>query len=116
LLSLQWGLIVLWWDLPHTLSHARNKRAAFLARSSTWYSFLFEDMVKCLLPMERKWVARTMCPGEREPIARKPHYRPRFIRLNRINPRLSGSANNARYPNRTRCNIQARKSIREIGK
>jgi hypothetical protein len=26
--------------------------------------------------MERKWVARTTCPGEREPIARKPHYAP----------------------------------------
>jgi hypothetical protein len=33
-------------------------------------------MVKCLLPMERKWVAQTMCPGERELIPRKPHYAP----------------------------------------
>ena len=50
-----------------------------------------------MLPMERKWVARTMCPKERETIARKPHYnyRPRFIRLNQIEPRRSGSANNA---------------------
>ena len=53
-------------------SHARKKRAAFLARSSTLYSFLFEDVLKCLFPIEGKWIPQIMCPGEREPIVRKP--------------------------------------------
>ncbi len=54
--------------------YARKKRAAFLARSLTLYSFLLKDMLKCLLLRERKWVAQTMHPKEREIIAIKPHY------------------------------------------
>jgi hypothetical protein len=30
------------------------------------YSFLFEDMLKCLLPIERKWVVRTMSEPRRK--------------------------------------------------
>ncbi len=60
-------------------SHARKKRAAFLTRSPTLYSFLFKDILKYLLPMEGKWIAQTMHPGEREPIARKPNYRPHIL-------------------------------------
>jgi hypothetical protein len=49
LLSLQRGLIVLWRDLPHTLSHARNKSAAswhghqpgILSFSKTWLNACF---------------------------------------------------------------------------
>ena len=56
-------------------SQARKKRATFLAQSSTLYSFLFEDILKCLLPIEIEWVMQTMSPKEREPIAVKRHYR-----------------------------------------
>ena len=34
-------------------SQATKKRAVFLERQSTWYSLLFEDMVKCLFPTEK---------------------------------------------------------------
>ncbi len=43
--------------------------AAFLARPSTLYSFLFEDTLKCLLPVEIKWVTRVMSPKEKETVA-----------------------------------------------
>jgi hypothetical protein len=60
-------------------SRARKKRAAFFTRSSALYYFLFEDMLKCLLPMEGKWITQTMRLGERDPIARKPNYRPLIL-------------------------------------
>ena len=40
------------------------------------YSFLFEDVTKCLLPVEVKWVVQTMSPKERETFTVKRQYRP----------------------------------------
>jgi hypothetical protein len=56
--------------------HAMKKHAAFSARSSALYSFLFEDMLKCLLPRDGKWVAQTMFTRERETVVVKSHYAP----------------------------------------
>jgi hypothetical protein len=63
----------------------------------TLYSFLFEDMLKSLLLRERKWVAQTMHPEERETIAIKPHYRACISRLWRTYPCQSDPANDAQY-------------------
>ncbi len=57
-------------------SQTREKRVAFLVWSLTLYSFLFKDMLKCLLPVEIKWVPQTMSPKERETTVVKRHYRP----------------------------------------
>ncbi len=64
----------------------------FLLWPSTLYSFLFKDMLKCLLLIERKWVAQTMHPKERETIAIKPHYRACVSILWRTDPHQSDSA------------------------
>jgi hypothetical protein len=72
---------------------AMKKRAAFSAWSSTLYSFLFEDMLKCLLLRDRKWVAGTMHTMERETTVVKPHYMPRFSRLWRTDSRQYELAN-----------------------
>ncbi len=74
--------------------HAMKKRVAFSARSLTWYSFLFKDMLKCLLLRGRKQFAGTMHTGERETIVVKPQYRLRTPRLWRTDPHHYESANN----------------------
>ncbi len=66
--------------------HARKKRAALLAWSSTLYSFHFKDMLKCLLLRERKWVAQAMHPKEKETITIEPNYRVCVSRLWRTDP------------------------------
>jgi hypothetical protein len=42
----------------------------------TSYSFLFKDMLKCLLLRERTLVVWTLHPKERETIAIKPYFGP----------------------------------------
>ncbi len=90
--------------------HVMKKRVAFSARSSTLYSFLFEDIFKCLLPRDRKLVAQTVQPGERETFAVKPHYRPRLSRLWWTDPPWSELAINARSLCRPQINYECWKS------
>jgi hypothetical protein len=58
-----------------------------------------------LLPRERKGVALSMSLEKWERIVVKDHHRPHVIRLNRIEPRRSGAANNARSHCRPRCKL-----------
>ena len=59
-----------------------------------------------LLPRERKGVGLSMMSlGNWERIVVKDHHRPHVIKLNRIEPRRSGSANNARSHCRPRCKL-----------
>ncbi len=53
---------------------------------------------------EKKGVAQTMSPGERETITVRPHYQALMPRLWRTDPRWSGSANNARSHCRSNLN------------
>ncbi len=76
-------------DLPHSMP------GTFLLQSSTLYSFLFDNMLKRLLLIERKWVSQTMHPKERETIAIKPHYRGCVSRLRRTDPHQCDPANDA---------------------
>jgi hypothetical protein len=76
-------------------------------------SFLFKDIIllKCLLPIERKWVLQTMSPREREIIAVKPHYQ-----APRPKTTYGEQIPNARSHCRPRCNNQPQKSSRKIRK
>jgi len=73
-------------------SQAKKKRATFLARASTLYSILFEDIAlieRELGPTDEE------VPKERKNISVKPHYQTSLPRLKGIDPRWSGSAHNA---------------------
>ncbi len=72
------------------------------AWSSTSRSFLFEDMLKCLLQKDGKWVVETMRTRKREPIVVKPH----VPRLWRTDPHWYELANNPRFHCRPQVNNQ----------